>query len=180
MILHLVAMTWSCCAMPFSSKVFAQHAQRHCELCLLENAWDLPWSAQVNLLAEAKSPYVARITCLEVSHSQNLLLCGDAGGSVFAFALPAGSKIWRLAAGPSFNPMPIEAMYHPMLKQCIHWHLHDKSTVQNQQQSTCCSISPACIRVAPIAVAAGSDIFPVAAQYAAGGIIALGHWASIS
>lgn len=60
---------------------------------------------QVKLLAEAKSPYVARITCLQVSHSQRLLLCGDAGGSVFAFALPTGATTSFLAAGLSLDPV---------------------------------------------------------------------------
>ena len=43
---------------------------------------------QADLLAVGKSPYVARITCLEVSLNQQLLLCGDTGGSIIAFAIP--------------------------------------------------------------------------------------------
>ncbi len=52
----------------------------------------LTWSMQAGLLAQAKSPYVARISCLTVSSTQHLLLCGDNGGSIMAFGLPQDLK----------------------------------------------------------------------------------------
>ena len=92
-------------------KAYAQQAGHHASpiaTCPLKYK-KLNWQgqkfleAQVNLMAEAKSPYVARITCLEVSIDKSLLLCGDAGGSVIAFALPTDPTGALIATGSILN-----------------------------------------------------------------------------
>lgn len=55
--------------------------------------------SDVQCLAEAVSPFTAKVVAAEALPDQNLLVCGDQGGHVFAYHLPSSLTRWTPERG---------------------------------------------------------------------------------